>query len=649
MNPGLDVIQKFVQQVVEAIAAAISVEVMVFDLARNIVAGTGETKVEVGSRYNPGSLTGRLMASGQPLVARKPGKCPECVPCANYGTCPHFLVVAYPIKFDGEIKGSFCLVATDEAQRQRVLANEENLLRFLNQMCLLIGSAIGEQKIQNEMGVLLKRYNSVVNSVHEGIIATDDSGRIIHFNLSAANLLDIQPDQVLGKQLTKLIPDLSAVKAQGQNKILETEICYRRNGKKRDFLATVVPVLSKDNGMTQGVTISLKKLSEVQSYATKLMGDYNKYNFNDILGISAGINQVKEKLNKAALTDSTILIRGESGTGKELFAHSVHSASHRFQEAFVAINCGAIPESLLESELFGYEEGAFTGAKKGGKPGKFELADGGILFLDEIGDMPQHLQSKLLRVLENRSIERVGGTELIPINVRIIAATNRNLEEMVERHEFRGDLYYRLSVIPVFIPPLRKRKEDIPVLVEHFLNKYSKKLSRERQKLDDQAIARLIGYNWPGNVREMQNAIEYAINMSEPGQIITVEHLPQRITSALEAVPGTYVQPRKARLKEKAYSWNEEKAGSRGKKAGGLRTQNTLGKGQRQASTCQDADRARSENYPLNLKNLEAKAIREVLNRFGVSTAGKEKAARYLGISLATLYRRLKAIDKNGL
>jgi transcriptional regulator with PAS, ATPase and Fis domain len=315
------------------------------------------------------------------------------------------------------------------------------------------------------------------------------------------------------------------------------------------------------------------------------------------------IESAKQKLGKAALTNSTVLIRGESGTGKELFAHSVHSASNRALRPFIAINCSAIPETLLESELFGYDEGAFTGAKKGGKPGKFELARGGTIFLDEIGDMPLHLQSKLLRVLESGSMERVGGTEPITVDVRIIAATHRNLEEMIERREFREDLYYRLSVIPVFIPSLRERPEDIPVLIAHFLSTYCKKLERDLKELDQQTRAILINYPWPGNVRELQNTLEYAINMSELGQLITVEQLPQRILT---------ISDEKYHQDQPSENLSEYEANP---SPGSLKA---IG------------------------KSLEIETILETLKRFGNNTTGKKKAAGYLGVSLTTLYRRLK-------
>ena len=389
-----------------------------------------------------------------------------------------------------------------------------------------------------ELGLLLKRYDNVTNSVHEGIIATDENGRIIHCNSSAGKLLGIGVDEVLGRQLSSILPDLPRIQSLAKNKSIETEICYRQKGGKKYFLATVAPVRAADDETLRGITLSFRNLSEVQSYAARLLNGSSRYSFDDIQGVSPVIASLKQKLGRTALTSSTVLIRGESGTGKELFAHAVHSASNRALRPFIAINCSAIPESLLESELFGYDEGAFTGAKKDGKPGKFELARGGTIFLDEIGDMPLHLQSKLLRVLESLSIERLGGTEPITIDVRIIAATHRNLEEMIERREFREDLYYRLNVIPVLVPPLRERPEDIPVLIEHFLNIYCKKLERDPQEFDPWARTILNNYSWPGNVRELQNTIEYAINMSERGQLITVEHLPAKDFSCKRGIPS---------------------------------------------------------------------------------------------------------------
>ncbi|WP_156478668.1 sigma 54-interacting transcriptional regulator [Anaerosporomusa subterranea] len=239
-----------------------------------------------------------------------------------------------------------------------------------------------------------------------------------------------------------------------------------------------------------------------------------KYTINDIVGQSKPILLMKEQIIAAAKTRSTVMVLGETGTGKELAAHSIHRLSSRRHNAFVRVNCAAIPDNLLESELFGYEAGAFTGAVKGGQVGKFEAADGGTIFLDEIGDMPLTLQSKILRVLQEKEIEKVGGRAPIAIDVRIIAATHRNLRELVREQKFREDLYYRLHVIPIQMPPLREHREDIPMLVDFFLTKQAEELGIDRPDTDRDFMAALIEYDWPGNVRELANIIELAISMS---------------------------------------------------------------------------------------------------------------------------------------
>ncbi len=248
---------------------------------------------------------------------------------------------------------------------------------------------------------------------------------------------------------------------------------------------------------------------------------------SDIIGNSTLLTNVKSRALQVSSTDSTILITGESGTGKEIFARAIHASSFRKDAPFVAINCGAIPEMLLESELFGYEKGAFTGALSQ-KLGKFEMADKGTLFLDEIGDMPLHLQVKLLRALQNRTIERVGGIHSIPIDVRIIAATNRDLDEMVKQKQFREDLYFRLSVIPLRIPPLRERPEDIQDMLVHALSKFCARFNKNILGFSENARKLLMGYSWPGNVRELENVVEYAVNM-EMSSYVQPQNLPEKL------------------------------------------------------------------------------------------------------------------------
>ncbi|GAK55810.1 transcriptional regulatory protein pilR [Candidatus Vecturithrix granuli] len=271
-----------------------------------------------------------------------------------------------------------------------------------------------------------------------------------------------------------------------------------------------------------------KKLHEEHEYYKRR--DEHKFDVGNIVGDSSAIRQIFDLIQRVSPGKSTVLITGESGTGKELIARAIHQNSPRRDKPFVAVSCGAIPESLLESELFGHIKGSFTGAIAN-KMGLFELADTGTLFLDEIGELPLLIQVKLLRVLQERQFKRVGGTKDISIDVRIIAATNRDLRKMVEDNLFREDLYYRLHVIPIHLPPLRERKEDIPILVEHFLEKCSREIGKHFAQMTEEAMAKLLAYNWPGNIRELENAIERAVAL-ETDDVIDVASFPENIRGA---------------------------------------------------------------------------------------------------------------------
>ncbi len=260
--------------------------------------------------------------------------------------------------------------------------------------------------------------------------------------------------------------------------------------------------------------MAFRSIEKVYQLVNKYTGMEARYTFDDIIGKSKIMRQAIDYAETIANSPSTILIEGESGTGKEVFAQSIHNASNRKNGAFVAINCAAISENLIESELFGYEHGAFTGAKKGGHPGKFELANNGTLFLDEIGDMKPDMQVKLLRAIQESSITRVGGDKVIPIDVRIIAATNKNLQNEVEKGNFRMDLFYRISVIPLYIPSLKERKGDIPSLIKFFLNQKSLKLHKDIPHMGYSDLQQLLDYDWPGNVRELENYIEQLVNFN---------------------------------------------------------------------------------------------------------------------------------------
>ena len=272
---------------------------------------------------------------------------------------------------------------------------------------------------------------------------------------------------------------------------------------------------------------------ELRGEVSRLQGQLkSKYSFKQIIGNSKSMQDVFRSLERVVEANVTVSIRGESGTGKELLARSIHFNGHRKQKAFVAVNCAAIPESLLESELFGHEKGAFTGAIAR-RAGKFEQADGGTLFLDEIGDMPHSTQVKILRVLQERQFQRVGGTETVEVDVRVISATNKNLEEEMKKGNFREDLYYRINVYPIFVPPLRKRREDIPALAAFFLGKYNKEYRRKVKAILPQTLDYLMNYEWPGNVRELENVLERSFLHASDG-VLAAEHLPITITSFKE-------------------------------------------------------------------------------------------------------------------
>ena len=327
--------------------------------------------------------------------------------------------------------------------------------------------------------------------------------------------------------------------------------------------------------------------TKLRETVRQLKNNSGTLSFDDIIGDSKELSKVKKSARLFAAGNSTILLQGESGTGKEVFARAIHTESSRGAGPFVAINCAALPENLIESELFGYVEGSFTGASKGGRIGKFELADGGTLFLDEIGEIPIHLQAKLLRALQERKIQKVGGSKEINIDVRIIAATNRDLELLVKEGMFREDLYYRLSVIPIFIPSLRERKGDIRQLAEYFCNIYSKALNKDIFGLEKTTLKILSEYSWPGNIRELQNAIEYAVNISSNSYLKRTD-LPEKILRGRKSITETGI----AELKD--------------------------------------------------LHTVEYEYIQKAIETYGNTLEGKEKAAQVLGISLATLYRKLK-------
>jgi PAS domain S-box-containing protein len=383
----------------------------------------------------------------------------------------------------------------------------------------------------------LEMYNLILDSIHNGVVVTDAKGYITHFNKPYGQFLNVDPEAQIGKHVTEVIENTrmhivaqtgnaeinKTQRIKGQNMVVQ-RIPIKKEGR---VIAVFGQVMFKD---VRDVSKLARKLSLLQSkvriYEEELITlRSTRYTFDNIVGISDSIVSLRKEARKAAATHLPVLITGESGTGKELFAQAIHHAGARRLYPFIRINCGAIPRDLLESELFGYEKGAFTGARESGKPGKFELAHRGSIFLDEIGDLPLEMQPKLLRVLEEKEFERVGGTSLIGSNFRLIAASNQNLEEMLNTGRFRRDLYYRLNVIPLQIPPVRERRDDILPLAYYCLEQMSEESSLSAIKIDPQAEEALCKYDWPGNVRELFNLLERVLS-SLDGDTIRLADLP---------------------------------------------------------------------------------------------------------------------------
>lgn len=391
---------------------------------------------------------------------------------------------------------------------------------------------------------LKKTLETTLDNAYDGIVMADENERIQMVSPPFLDLFNLREDELLYKTAHKVLPKIDLRKVY-RTQTAEVSDLMEING--INYIVQRIPIL--EDGKVIGaigkvmfrqlneVSELFKKLQRAESKASFYHQQYNeaesaRFTWEHIWSVHPYMERLKTSAAKAAKGRSTVLIRGESGTGKELFAHALHNSSARSKGKFVIVNCAAIPEELLESEFFGYEEGAFTGARQKGKIGKFDLANGGTLFLDEIGDMSVALQAKLLRVLQEREFYRVGGTKKIHVDVRIIAATNRDLEDMVSKGTFREDLYYRLNVISLQVPPLRERREDIPFLTQKLMEELNKMLGTTITGLDQDAKEALIHYHWPGNVRELKNILERAMTFAEHGKI-QLEDLPDYMLKVL--------------------------------------------------------------------------------------------------------------------
>ena len=385
---------------------------------------------------------------------------------------------------------------------------------------------MGDKKITDH-----KPYTDVIlDSIVEGVFAVDCDWRITLFNRAAEKITGVPKEEALGSTCRDVfhsnICDNNCILRQSikNNQPITNKSIYIINANEEQVPISISAAPLKDEqGNIIGGIETFRDLSELMELRKQLE---KQYSFYDIISKSKSIQKIFDILPDIAVSDSTVLIQGDSGTGKELFARAIHHLSHRKDKPLIVVNSGALPDTLLESELFGYKAGAFTDAKKD-KLGRFALAQGGTIFLDEIGDISPALQVRLLRVLQEKTYEPLGATETVQADVRIIAATNKNLEKLVKKGKFRQDLFYRLNVVSIFLPPLKERKEDIPLLIDHFINRFNKLRNKNIAGVSDEVLGLLMNYDFPGNIRELENIIEYAFILCRD-EMIQVFHLPEK-------------------------------------------------------------------------------------------------------------------------
>lgn len=564
-------IQTYVIKYANVISDVLNIDIEIVDNNLLRIAGTGIYSSEI-NRQCEGMSYKNVIKTGEHRIILEPIKDECCKGCKLRGSCKEVLEIATPIFYNERIIGVIGLVCLDQTQKNIILQNVEENLRFLDNISELISSKVYEEfKVKNESDFLLILDRFITN-LNVGVIVLSDENKIFDLNESAIKYLLINDNKDINEGITTLKGkyfDLDKYKNKGKQISINI-------GKYKNLF------IFEDN---KGIEIVHKE--EIK----------NLQGVDRLIGNSKVMVEVKKKVKRIAESKSTVLITGESGTGKDLLARAIHESSDRRDKPFIAINCAAIPETLLESELFGYAKGAFSGANTQGRIGKFELANKGVIFLDEIGDMSIHLQAKILRVIQDRRCIRIGSNNVIDLDIRIIAATNKNLKKLVEEKKFREDLYYRLNVIPIEIPPLRDRESDIELLMNKFINKYNKELNIEKKPIDNEVIKRIRNYNWPGNIRELENCVEYMINISKEERIITEKFLPDAVCN---------------------YSKSPE-----------------------------IADFLSEE---LTLNELEKRYIDMMLEKYGSDLKAKKIISDKLGIGIATLYRKLdreKIILKN--
>lgn len=579
-------IKEHVKKYASAISSLINVDVGIVDKNMVRVTGTGLYK-NIEGVYALGSVYKNSLETGKTNIIENPRQHDLCTECLDKNKCREKLEIATPIYCRDEIVGVIGLVCFSDEQKKKILSDIDSYLSFTKQIAEFIGIKFYEYQENLTQKDRESTLNTIIDNISKGVIISDCNDVIIKINNIASAKLKLKSD-VLGKTMKLVSQNDYLMNEEVFNMVIENEE-YNVAGK-------IIPL--KSFNKTRSNAFVFEDVKKISRNILEMTSSDNMITLENIYGTSAATQSLKENIQKIANTNSTVLITGESGTGKELVARSLHSHGNRRNKPFVVINCSAIPDTLLESELFGYVKGAFTGANQNGRMGKFELANTGVIFLDEIGDMPLYLQAKILRVIQEKKIERIGSNKSIDLDIKIIAATNVDLEKKIMEQKFRGDLYYRLNVIPIKLLPLRERKEDIIPIINSLIDKYNRLSDKYVHSIDEDVKKALINYEWPGNVRELENVMELMISMSGSNGVISSDLLPDNILHHSDSAPSSAEE----------LIFNEK-------------------------SELEDFEK------------IEKVYIEKSLEKYGDDTESKKYIADKMSIGLTTLYRKMKKYD----
>ncbi len=567
----LENVRSGIEHFVSAAAEAFRVEAAIFNQECSLFYCTPTYLKKKGNAVHYAFIQD-VIVNGSVLVT-EPGKMPACIGCRFNEHCPSTMEILCCIHSGTEVAGVISFTAFTKEGQKRISENTDIYLNAITKLSSLIGEYLQQFTDDNTMADTEKLIEGLMSVCDQPLLLTDPNGVVLRYNNLADKVLKFC--NVSSTSLRQIFSEEMARRITSGNDLFEKKASIGENTAK----VTTRSIYSQNHLHSILVRLSNEFYDSLPESGA----------FERLIGSSQAFVHIQNLIKRVADSPTPILITGETGTGKELVARSFHEQSRRNKYPFVAINCSSIPENLFESELFGYEEGSFTGAKKGGKMGRIEMAQGGTLFLDELGEMPLSVQPKLLRVLQEYELERVGSTKKIHLDIRIVAATNRDLREMIKEGKFREDLFYRISVINVKLPPLRERKEDIIPISLSYLERLKTKMTTPLCKISSEAEQAFLSYSWPGNIRELQNVVEYAANLCD-SDTLTFSDLPEHMRG-LEERPAVEKQ----------------------------------------------------KEAPL--PDSQEKQILELLSAYGHTLEGKKKIAAELGISLRTLYRKLNKMN----